>query len=118
MMVDLPNLKDDEKATFERLVNTALQRQRCPMNDSGTGKRFKNLPRLARAGFIRIEIFAHNFRRVTILVGPHTGLSTLSPRGNQKPWKIIDIYGTTNNGKPVADARGRQQPWAPKLSSR
>jgi hypothetical protein len=46
---------------------------------------------LARAGRIRIEVFMHNFRVVTMMDGPHKGKQTQAApkQGSGKPYKII-----------------------------
>lgn len=76
---------------FALLEATAIAGERCPQTAP-----FGPLPgpatgELARAGRIRVEIFAHNWRVVTIMEGLHRGKHTaLSPyRGSKLPYKTI-----------------------------
>lgn len=75
---------------FELLVAAATKRERCPMNFPFGYIRRDAITTLADAGCIRSECFARNFRRVTILVGPHAGARTADPPGHYRaPYKVI-----------------------------
>ena len=78
--------------TFDMLVAAAVLGERCPQSPPH-GILNKQAPGiLARAGKIRIEIFMHNYRVVTIMDGPHKGKQTKAPPnlgGSGKPYKII-----------------------------
>lgn len=76
---------------FALLESAAANGERCPqsiphgpLNSAVTGA-------LARAGRIRIEIFAHNWRVVTLMDGPHKGKQTMPTphKGSRRPYKII-----------------------------
>lgn len=76
---------------FALLEAAAAAGERCPqsrphgpLNPASTGH-------LAREGRIRVEIFAHNWRVVTIMDGPHKGKQTMATphKGSEKPYKVI-----------------------------
>lgn len=78
---------------FALLESAAANGERCPqsvphgpLNSSVTGA-------LARSGRIRIEIFAHNWRVVTLLDGPHKGKQTMPTphKGSRRPYKTIGV---------------------------
>lgn len=90
---------------FTVLEAAAAAGERCPMREQlGTGAA-PSLRTLARAGKIRIEIFNLNFRRITILVGPHAGKATADPplyNGKRpKPYMVSDANGTFTGGTEV-----------------
>lgn len=73
---------------FEIVVRAVLAGERCPATHPHGPLASGAIPALVRAGRIRSEVYALNFRRVTILTGPHAGKSTAHhPRGFQ-PWRI------------------------------
>jgi hypothetical protein len=78
---------------FERIIKAALANERCPV----TARDFPTtiVSELARAGKIKVEVFAHNWRRITILEGEHKGKATAPPKiGSGKPYLTIDANGT------------------------
>jgi hypothetical protein len=80
-----------ERRTLEwtwRLVQEcAAAGARCPTNDDMPSG---HLPKLARAGKLRIEVSGRNWRRVTILTGPQAGKSTaVNPRGDASVFVVI-----------------------------
>ena len=94
-----PFLKD----YFGVIEQCAIKNERCP-GDPAIKKHLlsKNNygrlpiqpspgPHLARMGYLKIEIFAMNYRVITICTGPHTGKATLaSPHGNGVVAKTIE----------------------------
>lgn len=84
------------KRSFEIIEAAAVAGQRCPMN--------WDLPItgapgvLAREGKIKIEISGHNYRQVTILVGPHAGKVTAPDPSGARIWMIIG-KATIRNGE-------------------
>ena len=62
---------------------------RCPTNDH-----FKSnggaLRELAYQGRIRIKVYAHNWRVVEIMEGPHAGKSTMRAPTSGPPYRVID----------------------------
>lgn len=95
-MPSKPSQKAIEKAWVEVRFCAAVG-LRCPPDSykaDKTGDVIKGLGRgtimaLAAAGKIRAEVYAHNFRRITVLVGPHAGKSTAPPPGPvQRPYKV------------------------------
>ena len=97
---------------FQRLCDCAIRGERCPTADQLAG-----LPppsELAHAGKIRIEVFARNWRVVTILTGPHAGKSTMrDPAGvrGAKPYRVIDGSSLTTRGSIPPEQR--RAPWKP-----
>lgn len=80
---------------FKLLENCAVNGERCPQKEPhGILSTVENIAiaDLARAGRIRVEIFAHNWRVVTICEGPHRGKKTApSPyKGGGIPYKVIE----------------------------
>lgn len=65
-------------AAFSEVEQAAVEGRRCPLNSEGHINS-KTLGDLAHAGKIRIEVFAHNWRVVTILCGPNAGKQTAPP---------------------------------------
>jgi hypothetical protein len=95
-------------SAFAILESVAAEGKRCPQNHPDGPIKTATYSTLARAGRIRVEIYAHNWRVVTIMEGPHKGKSTArSPhRGSSKPYKVID-----KDDAPWPSQR--QQPWSP-----
>jgi|SRR6185437_5763477 len=83
---------------FAILERAAVSGARCPK----TGERGLTSTLtgdLARAGKIRIDVYPHNFRVVTILSGSHAGKSTMpAPNPKWRPYLTID---TENPTKPT-----------------
>lgn len=99
------------KGLFERIEAIAVNGERCPFNEALPAG---GLSALARAGKIRIEVFRHNWRVVTILVGPHAGIKTMQDPyigPNAKPYVVID--GTSLAPRMKISVQQRQEPWKP-----
>lgn len=104
-------------ATFARLEACALAGERCPTRD--------RLPTddvtwLAHSGKIRIEVSTHNWRVVTILVGPNKGKATAPNPIPSRVYLRIDAAGTFRNGKRIDNLASRsggarQEPSKPRL---
>lgn len=82
--------------TFAVLVACAVAKERCPITNRHCDGVMNGLPNghtaaLAKAGKIKIEVFSRNFRRVTILVGPHRGKTTADPPDgpDAKPYRVV-----------------------------
>lgn len=112
----MSNLTPDQ--AFALLERAAISGERCPQTGDH-GLRSADTTNLAHAGRILVEIFAWNYRRVTILTGPHAGKTTAAAPAGQKPWKIIDAHGTrTKRGVADTGASKRTQPSAPRPLTR
>lgn len=98
---------------FTTLVGFAARGERCPENGTH-GLAHDVVPALARAGRIRIHLYAHNYRAVEILEGQHKGAMTAPhPNPKIKPWRVI---GTEDTRRPKgAGTVGR--PSAPRALS-
>jgi hypothetical protein len=101
--------------TFKHLERLAVAGDRCPTRDQGLDGKY--VKALADAGKIAVEVSTHNWRRITILVGPHAGKATApNPLPRSSVYMTIDKTGTRRNGRAVdVGASSRQQPSAPKL---
>lgn len=89
---------------FSALEAAAAKGERCPQN-SPDGIISDDISELARLGRVRSEIFAHNWRVVTILTGPHAGKKTAPcPHKCHGAWRVTDHEGTHY---PRQDARLR-----------
>lgn len=107
---------------FAAIEEAAAKGERCPTNDQLPGN--NPLGVLARDGRVRIEVFAQNWRVVTILDGPHKGKHTLQPKTNSPPYVVIDKggrhgsrYGTHAQRQARLQREGRA-PSAPRLLSK
>lgn len=77
---------------FATLVAAARAGQRCPVTarEGVPGLPTGATSALARAGKIKVEVYAHNWRVVEILEGPHAGARTAPcPHENRGPYLII-----------------------------
>lgn len=73
---------------FAMIEAAAIKGERCPQNDVFPGKKGA-VPELARQGRIKIEVFAHNWRVVTIMEGPNKGKRTKAAPMGSEPYKVI-----------------------------
>lgn len=108
---------DPDKA-FAILESAAVAGKRCPQRGEH-GLSSTDTTSLAHAGRIFVEIFAWNFRSITILTGPHAGKMTAPAPQGQRAWKTIDVNGThTRRGTTQSGLSKRQQPSAPRPLTR
>jgi hypothetical protein len=88
---------------FDDIVRAALRGERCPENNTQQVNTAR-CRQLAAAGRIKIEVYARNFRVVTLLTGPHAGKKTAPPPYKvQKPKLVI-----TKDGKRIFRMFSRQ----------
>lgn len=74
-------MKSDQALAYSMIRSAALLGERCPVNDVLPGGS-NTVGALCRAGLIMVEVSGHNWRRVTLLTGPDSGLTTAAdPRG-------------------------------------
>lgn len=102
--------------TLIRIADAALQGARCPTNDQLPAGALRAL---ARRGDVLVEVYIHNFRRVTILSGAHAGQKTASPplHGGRHPYPYLTVSaeGTRRNGRLLdSGAHSRQGPSKPR----
>lgn len=110
---------DDAFALLEQI---AAAGERCPVSSGPEASPLKSnhVSQLAREGRIIVEISSKNWRRVTILVGPHKGKSTApNPHKGNRVYQVVDTRGAVVNGK-ITDhgAASRQQPSLPRFLTR
>lgn len=78
---------------FQAILRAALRGERCPENGS-SNVNTDRCRALAAAGRIKIEVFARNFRVVTILTGRHAGRKTArAPYKVSQPKLVISKDG-------------------------
>lgn len=109
MALHLKNPSDD---WFDHIAAVAARGERCPFNEQMPAGL---LPRLARAGKIRIEVFRHNWRVVTILQGEHAGKTTAhdtSMSAGSKPYVVIDA-GSAKTRSEIGRDHVIRAPWKP-----
>lgn len=82
------NWSQRNAATFAALEQAAVDGRRCPENGC-FGVAAGTVPGLAREGLIMVAVYAHNYRVVTIMTGPHKGKSTAPCPWSRKPYKVI-----------------------------
>ncbi|MCC8949302.1 hypothetical protein H8A97_30425 [Bradyrhizobium sp. Arg62] len=74
---------------FAMLEQAAAGGLRCPVSRTG-GLTSQLTSGLARAGKIRIDVYPHNWRVVTILTGQHAGKTTAPPPNSKwRPYLTI-----------------------------
>lgn len=74
---------------FATIVDAAVKGERAPQNDVlPTGA----TSQLARAGYIKVEVYAHNWRVIEIRSGEHKGKRTQATphKGEGKPYKVVE----------------------------
>lgn len=64
---------------FDLIQAAVAAGERCPMNHPEGPLQSGAIAALAHRGALKSEVFGRNFRRVTLLVGPHAGKSTADP---------------------------------------
>lgn len=77
---------------FQLLVQAAIAGERCPQSHPHGPIDGGAIQLLVEAGRIKSEVYAHNYRRVTILTGEHAGKATADhPRGLQ-PYMVNGVH--------------------------
>lgn len=107
--------------TFKILEAAAAAGERCPMSRQNGGPIMNNnVSKLAHDGRIEVEVSGRNWRRVTILQGPHRNKSTApNPDPNARVHLTIDTRGTMRNGKRLDTlSSSRPQPSLPRPLTR
>lgn len=103
--------------TFKALEAAAIAGGRCPMNEPDGPLHYGDVPKLARAGRILIEISGRNFRQVTILVGEHAGKKTApNPDPNAPIWQTLGKNGRVRHDRRIDGGSVvlRERPSAPR----
>lgn len=66
-------------SAFALIEQAAIDGERCPKSRPHGPLGTNDSTALCRQGRIKIEVFGHNWRIATILVGPHAGKATQRP---------------------------------------
>jgi hypothetical protein len=107
---------------FALLEQCAVNGERCPVTsgpDQHAFLRSAHTSALAKAGRILIEISSRNFRRITILVGPHKGKKTTkNPDVRARVYQTVGAVGHKINRKFVDHGGGRGKPSVPRFLTR
>lgn len=69
---------------FHEILAAALAGERCPINDIGHVSSMTTMA-LCKAGRIRVDVYAKNWRVVTITAGEHAGKKTAMPNFKHGP---------------------------------
>lgn len=77
---------------FALLVDAAVAGARCPQTSPHGPLASGSVSVLIAAGKIRSEVYKHNYRVVTILVGPHKGKTTAPADPGLKPYRVNGIH--------------------------
>lgn len=108
-MTDRRDVPEVVERCFAVLEAAAVAGRRCPGNDTGAVSS-DLVGMLARAGRIKVEIYALNFRVVEIMTGPNAGRRTKArPHDSSPPWKVIDKNGSHTDTS-VQRQIARQEP--------
>lgn len=96
---------------FAALEAAAASGARCPVREQLPGAN-TIVGELAREGRIFVEVFVHNFRRVTILTGPHKGKATANPplRDGRPPKPYLTVGLATKRNGAVVVSKNYTQP--------
>lgn len=99
-------MQDKLKQCFDAIVSaaTAQPPKRCPTREV---VRSEDVHALVRTGDLKVEVYHHNFRRITILTGTHAGKSTADDPHGRKAWKTFTKDGVTvRESVPTKPTRG------------
>lgn len=116
---------------FVMINAVALNGERCPQlhpHGSLTTEQNRTLLVLARSGKLRVEIFMHNWRVVTICDGPNRGKHTMLPPTAKHPYRVIQKGDVPAGQRPqpslpqlLTDSRNSDnqetKSWVPKMES-
>lgn len=102
---------------YALIEEAAVAGTRCPQRKPNGPLNNKSISRLAREGRLKSEVYACNWRVVTILTGPHQGAATAPPPyACGDPYIVMDKTGTRRNGRLVNSGTSRRQaPSVPRL---
>ena len=98
--------------SFALLEAAAIAGERCPQGQPHGPIPSGHTKKLAEQGKIRIEIFRHNWRVVTILVGPNAGKETKACPVGGMPYMVVDHRRTERHL--THQERNRPGPSAPR----
>lgn len=73
---------------FHLLTAAAMAGERCPMSHPNGPIESGAMQRMWAKGMIRSEVYASNYRVVTILVGEHKGKTTAPFPGRGAPYAV------------------------------
>lgn len=87
-----PSKRDILAADLTMIVEAVLAGERCPKTWPEGPLKSNSITALCASGDIRSEVYAHNYRVVTILKGEHAGKSTKAcPTLNALPYLINGV---------------------------
>lgn len=99
----------DIEGTFAAIVAAAIAGDRCPSNRPIGPLDDAAFRKLVLDGKIRSEVYRHNYRVATILVGEHAGESTAPAAPGSKAYRINGRL-ITSREPPVLPPDGRSRP--------
>lgn len=74
--------------TFDLIIAAAITGERCPQSHPHGPLQRMGLRELIDAGLVRSEVYAHNYRVVTVLSGEHAGKNTRPAPAGRRPYMI------------------------------
>lgn len=80
------------EAHFRLLEAAAAAGERCPQSNPHGPMSSESIAALIEAGRIKSEVYAHNWRVVTILDGPHKGRKTAPPPAGGSPYLVNGVH--------------------------
>lgn len=87
--------------TFAMLERCAIAGERCPQTQPHGPLTPGHTTILVREGKIRIEVFRHNWRVVTILAGPNAGKQTKACPAGGRPYMVVTRDSVSRPGDAV-----------------
>jgi hypothetical protein len=107
---NMPISEDLIQKQFRILVAAALKGERCPQRKPYGPLDTSAVTEMYRLGWIKGEIYAFNWRRITIMVGPHAGKTTASFPGAGKPYRTIGMVPAPQSRRPGPAAPSAPRP--------
>lgn len=86
-----PTREQKIEASFALIEAAAMAGERCPQTNPHGPIPGGAVTALVEAGRVRSEVYAHNWRRVVILVGPNKGKATAEPPGGGIPYLVNGV---------------------------
>jgi hypothetical protein len=89
-------LSERASIALASIAQAAVTGKRCPVTEREgvAGLPSGTTAELARAGYIRIEVYPHNWRVIEILQGPYKGRRTKAPpKTSWRPYLVVDSSG-------------------------
>ena len=91
---ELNRLTPSQATAFELIERAAIAGARAPENKPRGPLNSRDVSGLVRAGMIETEIFAHNWRRITVVAGDRAPIRTAPPPAvDLEPYLTVKAAG-------------------------